>query len=69
MEVEISKRLDSNFEGTNSNIMIVDLLNKKQTRLINIYRSFRPQENLTPREKFAHQLEIVRLAMTRETII
>ena len=63
----LDRRID--IEGSNSNIVIVDLLNEKQTRLKNIYRSFRPQENLTPREKFAYQLEIVRLTMTRETII
>ena len=41
----------------------------KHTRLINVYRSHKPQDNLTPREKFKLQLELIRLAMTNETLL
>ena len=41
----------------------------KHTRLINVYRSHKPKDNLTPREKFKLQLELIRLAMTNETLL
>ena len=56
-------------EGLNNHLVIIDILDKKHTRLINIYRSFYTQDNVTPRDKFKQQLETIRLAMTHETII
>ena len=37
-------------EGRNNHLVIIDIQDSKRTRLINIYRSFKPQDNVTPRE-------------------
>ena len=65
--VKYKRRND--LEGINSHLVVIDILDNKHTRLINIYRSFNPQESISPREKFKQQLELIRLAMTHETII
>ena len=49
-------------------MVIIDILDRKSTRLINIYRSFTPQNNMSPRDKFKEQLELIKQAMTHETI-
>ena len=38
-------------------------------RIINIYRSFNPQNGLTPRAKFVSQLNLIKSAMTKDTIV
>ena len=43
-------------EGQDSNIIIIDLMGVTKWRLINIYRSFSPQHNLSQRDKFLYQL-------------
>ena len=45
-------------ERKNMHIVIVDILGKKLTRIISLYRSFRPLD-LTPRAFFEAQLEIL----------
>ena len=59
----------NNLDGTNSNIMIVDIIHSVTTRVINIYRSFAPQNNVKQREKFRYQLGLIKEAMTQNTII
>ena len=57
-------------EGTNSHILIIDVTNKFKTyRIINIYRSFSPQEGISAREKFRHQLGLIKEALTNETVL
>ena len=51
----------NDLEGKNSNLIIIDIEDRKRTRLINIYRSFNPQDGLSPREKFKYQLNLIRL--------
>ena len=40
----------------------------KETRIINLYRSFNPQ-NETAKELFKRQLEIIRMSFTNNTVI
>ena len=46
-------------EGINSHIIIIDITDSCTVkRIINVYRSFNPQGNISAREKFIYQLEI-----------
>ena len=59
----------SNLEGVNSHIVIIDIPNCSIKRIINVYRSFNPQNNVNAREKFKYQLEIIKKAMTECCIV
>ena len=59
----------ANLEGSNSNLLVIDILHGSTTRIINLYRSFAPQDNIGQREKFRYQLELIKNAMTQNTII
>ena len=50
-------------EGTDSNMIIIDVEGTLNTRLINVYRSFAPQNGISQREKFKHQLSLMSTAM------
>ena len=57
-------------EGVNSNNGIIDLKGcRSVNRLINIYRSFNPQDNVNARAKFKYQLELIKNAMTSKCVI
>ena len=60
-------------EEPNNHIVIIDLKCKKEYRIINIYRSFSPNNNITPTERFKNQLKIIKNAMNanpnKKTII
>ena len=47
----------SDLEGKDCNLMIIDLLCPHNLRVINIYRSFTPQHNVSQRDKFITQLD------------
>ena len=57
-------------EGLNSHTIIIDLIskNKNKKRMINIYRSFNPNEE-TAKELFVRQLEILKNAFNNNTVI
>ena len=44
-------------------------MDKEQLRIINIYRSFNPQNNLSPRDKFKYQIQLTKTAMTSNTVL
>jgi hypothetical protein len=60
-------------EEPNNHIVIIDLKCKKEYRIINVYRSFSPNNNITPTERFKNQLKIIKNAMNanpnKKTII
>ena len=56
-------------EGNDSNIIVIDLEGDKKWRLINVYRSFAPQHNVTQRDKFVYQLGLVKQAFTTSSIL
>ena len=56
-------------EGTDSNLVIVDIISDNPFRLINVYRNFKPQANKSQREKFKYQLNLIKVAMKKRTII
>ena len=50
--------------------MIIDLEGPGSiNRIINVFRSFNPQNNVNPRTKFKQQLEIIKNAMTVNCVI
>ena len=56
-------------EGNDSNIIVIDLEGDKKWRLINVYRSFAPQHNVTQRDKFVYQLGLIKQAFTTSSIL
>ena len=58
-----------NLEGKNSNMIVIDVEMKKSLRIINVYRSFNPQNNVNPRTKFNYQLDLIKNALTPNTIL
>ena len=48
--VSYVRRFD--LEGKDSNLIIIDVEGTLNTRLINVYRLFTPQNNMSQREKF-----------------
>ena len=56
-------------ERKNNHLVIIDLVGSANTRIITLYRTFRPQDNMNPNEKFESQLEIVKNAFTKNCIL
>ena len=56
-------------EGVNSHLVIIDVKSNPQLRIINIYRSFCPPDNQTPREFFKNQLGLLKIAINSNTIL
>ena len=52
----------SDLEGSDSNLIIIDLEGALNTRLVNVYRSFSPQNGISQREKFKYQLSLIKKA-------
>ena len=59
----------SHLEGVDSHIVIIDISNCAIKRIINVYRSFNPQNNVNERTKLKYQLELIRNAMTEQCIV
>ena len=54
-------------KGVNSNIVIFDIEGRGDiSRIINLYRSFNPQSNLSAREKFKYQLQLIKEARSEK---
>ena len=49
--------------------MVLDIMGIEPKRIINIYRSFRPQDGSTPRSNFISQLLLIKEAYQKNTII
>ena len=63
------KRIDQ-LEGIDSHIVIIDISNSCIVkRIINVYRCFNPQGNITLQEKFIYQLEIIKNPYCEKCVI
>ena len=51
-------------EDVNSGIVIIDVLGIMQYRVINIYRSFNPPNNISAKQFFEKQIDLLRTAIT-----
>ena len=71
--IYVSNQLDykrrDDLEGSNNHLVIIDLLGTTLLRIITIYRSFKPQDNTTPREKFEMQLNLIKNSITSNCVI
>ena len=56
-------------EIINTHVIILDILGNTNLRIINIYRSFNPANNYSPRELFKIQLNLIRRAYTENCIV
>ena len=56
----ISRHRRHELEGTNSNVIVIDLDLTKKYRLINLYRLFNPPNNVGQVEHFANQINIIK---------
>ena len=65
--VKYKRRHD--LEGINSHLVVLDVLGSPELRVISIYRTFKPQDNITAREKFEQQLKLIRHAATKNFIV
>ena len=66
-KLKFERRKD--LEGINSNLMVIDILQDKHIRIVNLYRAFKPQNNVSPRNKFQYQLELIKNMMCANIII
>ena len=65
----ITYKRRTDLEGLNSHLVIIDIEGVKPYRIINLYRCFTPQEGIPAREKFNIQLDLINIALTRNTIL
>ena len=56
-------------EGVDSHMVVIDVKSNPGLRVITLYRSFNPQNQLQPRDFFKYQLELLKIATHGNTII
>ncbi len=56
----------NDLEGTNSGVMIIDIMLKHKYRIINVYRSFNPPGGETQRQMFTRQLDLIQIAAVED---
>ena len=67
---DISYRRMFTLEGVDSNMVIIDVEGLESVkRIINVYRSFNPQNNVNARTKFIYQLSIIKNAMCNKCLV
>jgi hypothetical protein len=69
----ISNRLNfvrrHNLERTNNHPVIINLVGGAKTRIITLYRMFRSQGKMNPKEKFEAQINLIKDAFTNNGIL
>ena len=58
----------NDLEGQNSNLIIIDLVGETKLRIINLYRSFSPQDGESQQTKFKYQLSVIQKAICEKFI-
>ena len=59
----------NDLEGENKHLVIIDILGTTSVRIINLYRSFNPQNRITPKANFISQLLLIREAFQENTVV
>ena len=49
--------------------MVIDVAARTTLRIISVYRTFSPQDGVTPREKFKEQINLIQAAVTNNCTI
>ena len=65
----ISYKRRKDLEGVDSHLVIVDIVCMNKYRIINIYRSFNPQNGKSAKENFCYQLSLIKMASNLNTVI
>ena len=60
-DIKYIRRLD--LEKENFHIVVVDVITDVKIRVINVYRSFRPPNSMTPEDFFVEQLKVIKKAL------
>ena len=55
--IDYTRRND--LEGANSHLIIIDIKGSRDLRLINIFRPFNPQSDISPKDFFSYQMELI----------
>ena len=66
---EVNSKRQSQLEGVDSKLIIIDIQDNNPTRIINVCRSFNPQNGQSQREKFKYQLSLIKNAYCKGAII
>ena len=69
INAKIKYTRQSALEGKNSHVVIIDIIEPSNLRIINIYRSFNPPTPHTPRSFFSYQISLVKAACTSSSIV
>ena len=59
----------SDLEGNNSHLVIIDVKAEVDTRIINLYRCFTPQDGTTARQHFQVQLDLIKSSYVPNAIV
>ena len=65
----VSYKRRNDLEGVDSHMIIVDIICMNRYRIINIYRSFNPQNGKSAKENFCYQLSLIKRAFNQNTVI
>ena len=65
--INYKRRMD--LESNNNHIVIIDIMDSKTYRLINLYRVFNTFSQISPYDKFKHQLECIKKANCKNMIV
>ena len=66
-DVKYIRRND--LENGDRHLVIIDVLSHKPIRIINVYRSFRPQGGISPEAFFLAQLDVIKKALTKNCFV
>ena len=66
---ELNYKQNLALEGVDSNLIIIDIEGTNPTRIINLYRSFNPQNGVSQRGKFKYQVSLIRKSFVNKTIL
>ena len=59
----------TDLEGFNSHLVILDIFGPREMRIINVYRTFNPQNNTSALDFFKYQIELIKASFTDNSII
>ena len=65
--IRYNRRYD--LEGNNSHLVIIDVKAEVDTRIINLYRCFTPQDGSTARQHFQIQLDLIKGSYVPKSIV
>ena len=66
-KLSYARRAD--LEGLNSHLVILDIYGLREMRIINVYRTFNPQNDTSALNFFKYQIELIKASFTENTIL